>query len=178
MVMTADRECGLRRSLLSSLATVVLAVLLGCASSGPPPPSSPSPLLGQPLPGLRGLTLSGERIAPESLQDRVVVIKFFAKYCEPCTRTLPAAQRIHQRRGEVLFIGVSEDERASEAEEIARLYGLTFPVVHDRSNVLAGKFRVNELPVTFVSDRRGKIHHVLGPEQGEDALERVLDSLQ
>lgn len=178
MVMTADRRSMLRRFLLWSFGAVVMTTLLGCASSGPPPPSSPSPLLGKPLPALRGLTLSGERIAPESLQDRVVVIKFFAKYCEPCTRTLPAAQRIHQRRGDVLFIGVSEDERASEAEEIARLHGLTFPVVHDRSNVLAGKFRVNELPVTFVSDRHGKIHHVLGPDQGEDALERVLDSLQ
>lgn len=106
-----------------------------------------------------------------------MVIKFFAKYCEPCKRTLPAAQREHQQRPDVLFLGVSEDERMFDAREVIERYGVTFPVVHDRGNVLAGKFRVRELPVTFVADRDGTIRHVLGPGHAEDALARVLDSL-
>lgn len=163
-----------RRCFLFSLSTVLLA---GCVSRRPAPPSAPSPLLGKPLPKVRRPTLAGGRISTPDEVGRTVVVKFFAKYCEPCTRTLPAVQRLHEQRGDVLFVGVSEDERRAEAIEIVGLYGLSFPIVHDRGNVLAGKFRVRELPVTFVADRRGIIRYVMGPGHGEEALERVIDSL-
>lgn len=126
---------------------------------------------------VRRPTLAGGRVSTSDSGGRTIVVKFFAKYCEPCKRTLPAVQRLHRARSDVLFIGISEDERMSEAQEIVGLYGLTFPVVHDRSNVLAGKFRVNELPVTFVADRRGIIRYVMGPGHREQTLERVLDSI-
>jgi len=162
----------------SFLLVLTAALLTGCGAGGPPPPSAPSPLLGKPLPTVRRPTIAGGRISQDDTNGHTVVIKFFAKYCEPCKRTLPVAQRLHQQRGEVVFIGISEDERTSEAQELVGLYGLTFPVVHDQSNVLAGKFRVNELPVTFVADRRGTIRYVLGPGHDDQALERVLDSLE
>lgn len=164
----------IRRNVLVLLAT---SALLGCAGS-PPPPSAPSPLLGKPLPSIRRPTLAGGALATDDLAGRTVVVKFFAKYCEPCKRTLPEAQRLHETRPDVAIIGVSEDERASEAQETAQRYGLTFPVVHDRSNVLAGKFRVRELPVTFVADRTGKLRYVIGPAHHERTLEQVLDSIE
>jgi len=168
-------EMSTRRPFLVGLVGVVL--LLGCAPAAPQPASFPSPLLGKELPSVRGSTVAGGQVRPEDLKGRPVVIKFFAKYCEPCKRTLPAAQQTHVRHSDVMFLGVSEDERMSEASEIVDLYGLTFPVVHDRSNVLSGRFRVSELPVTFVVDRRGVVRYVLGPDHDEHVLDRVLDSL-
>jgi thiol-disulfide isomerase/thioredoxin len=107
----------------------------------------------------------------------VVVVEFFAKYCEPCQRTLPAAQQLHASRDDLLVIGVAEDEHPADVQEMIHRYGLTFPVVHDRANVLAGRFRVRELPVTFVADRTGTIRWVGSPDQGERDLERAVGSL-
>ena len=86
---------------------------------------------------------------------RVLVIDFFAAYCRPCQRTLPALEALHRREPELSIVGVSLDEtRRRRAQSVAR-HHLTFPVVHDAGNVLAGRFRVTELPVRSWSTGRG-----------------------
>lgn len=156
----------------------VLAALLLAAACRPagPPPSAPSPLAQQSLPDFARPTLAGDRIDTEQLRGKVVVIKFFAKYCEPCKRTLPAAQELHEKHPGVAFVGVSEDEYSSDAQALVQSYGLTFPVVHDQGNVLAGRFRVSEMPVTFVVDAQGVVQWIGGPGQGEDDLAAAIEA--
>lgn len=158
------------------LATLLLAA--ACRPAGPavPPPSAPSPLAQQSVPDFARPTLAGDRVDTETLRGKTVVIKFFAKYCEPCKRTLPAAQKLHQEHPEVAFVGVSEDEYASDAQALVQAYGLTFPVVHDQGNVLAGRFRVSEMPVTFVVDAQGVVQWVGGPAQNEDDLAAAIEA--
>lgn len=158
------------------VAAVVMVMLVGCASQAPPPPSSPSPLHRSEIPDFDRRSLDGAPIDTKALRGRVVVVEFFAEYCQPCRRTLPKAESLHRRFDDVAFIGVSEDEREAQARGLVQAYGLSFPVVHDRANVLAGRFRVSQLPVTFVIDAAGIVQWV-GPATGEDDLERVLSSL-
>ncbi len=151
--------------------------LTGCAAKSPPPPSAPSPLQGKAAPTFVRDTLDGRSVDTTKLAGRVTVLKFFAEYCEPCKRTLPAAQTLHRRYDEVAFIGISEDERRGDAVALVRQYGLTFPVVMDRGNVLSGRFRVAALPATFVLDREGTVAWVGGPGHDEDALEHAIASV-
>jgi hypothetical protein len=51
-------------------------------------------------------------------------------------------------------------------------------VIVDRGNVLAGKFRVRELPVVFVGDRQGKVVWVGGPAQKEDDLRAAIEAVR
>lgn len=157
----------------------LLAGPLSCGpkSSGAVPPSAASALSGEPAPTFKRPTLAGNMLDTEALAGRVVVVKFFAEYCEPCKRTLPEAQELHRRNDDVAFIGISEDERQSDAESVVRSFGLTFPVVMDRSNVLAGRFRVQQLPITFVIDQAGRVAWVGGPQHGRKDLQAVLDHL-
>lgn len=149
----------------------------GCAagSGRAPPASAQSPLLGKPLPTIKRRTLTGESLDSNALAGRVVVVKFFAEYCAPCKKTLPAAQAAHVARPEVTFIGVSEDEHSSTAEDMVRLYALSFPVIHDSGQVLSGRFRVSELPATFVAGKDGIVRWVGGEHQDESALGDAID---
>lgn len=157
-------------------AAVLLAALAATACGGSTlPPSAPSPLLGGPLPSFGRKTLSGA--APANLDRELVVVKFFAKFCAPCQKTLPAAQALHERRSDVTVVGVSEDETEADAREQVARYGLTFTVVHDRGNAIAGRFRITEMPHTFVADRARNVVWVGGPDQDEDDLERAIDAL-
>ncbi|HVJ21588.1 MAG TPA: TlpA disulfide reductase family protein, partial [Polyangiaceae bacterium] len=104
--------------------------------------------------------------------------KFFAEYCEPCKRTLPAAERLHHEHPEVTFVGVSADDYAATARAIRKLYGLSFPIVHDTGRSLQGRFRVTELPVTFVVDRAGVVRWVGGPAQSEKDLAQAIEVLR
>lgn len=152
---------------------VSVFMLFGCVPPGPPP-TAPSAILDKPLPKLSGRTVDGKKVQPEELANRVVVIKFFAKYCEPCKKTLPAAQRLHVDNDDVQFIGVAEDEFGADVSEMIKTYGLTFPVIHDKSNVVAGRFRVDQLPATFVTDTKGNVRWVGAPGQTEADLEAAI----
>ena len=152
-------------------AAAVAISLGGCAGDKTMPASAPSALAGKPLPTFSRRTLSGEKLDTKSLVGRVVVVKFFAEYCAPCTKTLPAAQALAAEHPGVAFIGISEDERASTAAELVTRHGLSFPVIHDAGQVLWGRFRVREMPATFVAGKDGIVRWV-GDETADEATLR------
>jgi peroxiredoxin len=121
--------------------------------------------------------IDGRAIDAARLDGKTVVVKFFAQYCEPCTRTLPAAQSLSTERPDVVVIGVAEDEDETVVRGLVSTYGLSFPIVHDRGRVLAGRFRVTELPATFVAGADGKLRWVGGPEQRPSDLERAVEAV-
>jgi cytochrome c biogenesis protein CcmG, thiol:disulfide interchange protein DsbE len=157
-----------RRTVLLALAWIAAGIHAGCGGArAQPRPPAQSPLLGKPIKHFKRRALDGRMLDTASLAGSVIVIEFFAKYCEPCARTLPEAQALSRELDEVRFIGISEDESWSQAELVAKEHGLTFPIVHDGGNVLAGRFRVSELPVTFVVDRQGIVSWVGSAEHTE-----------
>jgi thiol-disulfide isomerase/thioredoxin len=149
---------------------------MGCGHASYPP-TAPHPLVDKPLPEIHHRsTLDGAAFEMAQLAGKPVVVKFFAEYCKPCQTTLPAAERIHQSHADVVFVGIDEDESASTARDLVQRHGLTFAVIHDASNVLAGRFRVREMPVTFVVDKQGIVRWVGDERQTEEDLTRAVEA--
>jgi len=160
------------------IVSVCAALTLGCGAAATLPPSAPSELLGKPVPDFARPALDGVRIDTVKLRGNTIVLKFFAEHCEPCKRTLPAAERLHHEHPQVSFVGVSADDYAATARSVGKLYGLSFPIVHDAGRALQGRFRVTELPVTFVVDRAGMVRWVGGPAHSEKDLEQAIEVLR
>jgi len=158
------------------------ATLAGCRATMPASyarsPLSPAGEQTKALPEIRRRTLGGTTFssAEAAAEGKVVVVKFFAEYCAPCKTSLPWLERFARKNPGVAVVGVSEDERESEARALADAYGLTFPIVHDVGTALAGRFRVSEMPVTFVADAQGRIRWVGGPGQTEAQLEAAVSA--
>jgi len=141
------------------------------------PASSPSPLLHQTLPEFRRSAVSGGALFDSDAQrGHVVLVKFFAKYCAPCQRTLPSVEALHREHPDVVVVGVSEDDMEDDAAEQVQMLGLSFPVVLDRGHALAGKFRVSEMPVAFVADERGRVVWVGGPEKDAASMRAAVSA--
>lgn len=165
-------------------APALAALVSGCSAAMPPSypantlsPSGPSALDAKPLPDVKRRTLDGATFdTAEARGRKVVVVKFFAKYCEPCKRSLPWFQKFVTEHPGVAVLGIDEDERESDARDVATMFGLRFPIVHDSGNALAGRFRVSDMPITFVADRKGRIRWVGGPDQTEADLEAAVSA--
>jgi thiol-disulfide isomerase/thioredoxin len=168
----------IRKTLPLLLALTLSSVFApGCGKNAAYPPTLPHSLLDKPLPELkRWSTLDGAAVDPQSLAGRAVVVKFFASYCDPCKRTLPATERAYEAHANVVFLGISEDESSDTAKAMVSQYGLTFPVIKDRGQALFGRFRVDGLPATFVVDRAGLIRWVGGGAQSEEDLLAAIDA--
>jgi peroxiredoxin len=142
--------------------------MAGCgSSSSKAPPSAPTPLLAKPTPDFTRAALDGSRVETASLRGRVMLIDFFAEHCVPCVKSLPAIEALHRAQPNLAVVGISEDDDADGARRMVARHGLTFPVVHDPEHALAGRYRVQDLPATFVVDARGVVrwHGAVDDEQ-------------
>jgi cytochrome c biogenesis protein CcmG/thiol:disulfide interchange protein DsbE len=128
------------------------------------------------MPTIARRALDGTDVDTSELPRRPTVVKFFAKWCEPCRRTLPAFAAMAREHRDVAFVGIALDEHESDVRALVRQYALSMPVVHDRARAIAGRFRVVDLPMTFVSGADGTIRWVGGAEQSESDLEAAVRS--
>src|SRR3954451_14493328 len=114
-----------------------------CAHQNSPPPAAPpsssSRMLDVPLPAFHRPTLQGGTFDSAPAPGRVLVIDFFAAYCRPCQRKLPALEALHRRQPGLSIVGISLDETGDAARKSVARHHLTFPIVHDPGNVLAGR---------------------------------------
>ena len=99
--------------------------------------------------------LNGVDVALHSQRGAMVLVHFFATWCEPCRDELPALRRLFARSADVgvtvLAVSVAEvDERVRRFFETMPV---NFPVLLDRDRAVAKAWAVDTLPTTFVLDR-------------------------
>lgn len=119
--------------------------------------------VGSEAPAWGAPTLEGDTIRLADLHGRVVVLNFWATWCTPCVREMPALQRLHDRlrnRG-LSVVAVSIDVGAGARDAVRDFvdeFDLTFTILHDAPESVEDIFGVTGLPVTFVIDRNGRIY--------------------
>jgi cytochrome c biogenesis protein CcmG, thiol:disulfide interchange protein DsbE len=158
---------------------VALLLLPACASRRPGPrPPAPA---GLPL-ELVAQDLSGREVRLPASRGRVLVVDFFASWCEPCRAQFPRLDRLaRELRAEGLdVVGVSFDEEREAAQGFAAQTGVSFPVLWDRGgDRLAAPLRIERLPTTLLVDRGGTVRgvHLCYDVRGGDRLEQEVRAL-
>ena len=107
----------------------------------------------------------GGSMSLAQLRGHPVVLNFWASWCLPCKSEAPALERAWQRyRGRIDFIGIDDEDFASEARTFVSAHGLTFPILSDGPGDVTGSYGISQLPETYVVDASGKIvAHFAGP---------------
>jgi cytochrome c biogenesis protein CcmG/thiol:disulfide interchange protein DsbE len=145
----------------AAVAIVVLGLLAYSIATGPSAP----PQVGAPVPDFQLTTLDGQEISLNALQGQVVVVNFFASWCEPCREEAPALEAAwgtYQDQG-VQFIGIAYKDAKSRAQAFLTEFGATYPSAVDPANRTARAYGVTGVPETFVIDRQGQLtRHILG----------------
>jgi cytochrome c biogenesis protein CcmG/thiol:disulfide interchange protein DsbE len=134
---------------------VALALLLTTAF----PALADGLAVGQVAPPIALNTLDGKRIDTQELRGKVVIVTFWATWCEPCRAELPLLARYvneHAAQG-LVVLGFSLDppDQLDKVHVIAD--SLNFPVGLLGDPHVPGYGRIWHLPVSFTIDRQGRL---------------------
>jgi cytochrome c biogenesis protein CcmG/thiol:disulfide interchange protein DsbE len=102
---------------------------------------------------------SGRSESLSSLRGHVVMVDFFAGWCDACQLDAGVVQSAERRLQKVggTVIGVTFDDSSSDARSYMKRYHLSFPVLRDANGTLASAYGVTAVPETFIINAKGRI---------------------
>jgi thiol-disulfide isomerase/thioredoxin len=121
---------------------------------------------GAPAPQIALQVVGGGTSDLHAERGKVVVVNFWATWCEPCKSEMPGLQQLADELRDRSFMLYSVDlqEDAPQVEAFQRQYGLNLYAVLDDNGEVTRAYGVRALPATFLIDRQGVVRQQrLGP---------------
>jgi cytochrome c biogenesis protein CcmG/thiol:disulfide interchange protein DsbE len=115
--------------------------------------------VGHSAPNFSRADLTHRKIVLSSYRGKIVLLNFWATWCEPCLTEMPTFVEWQKQYGSRNFqvIGISMDDAAPEVIATVSRLKLNYPVLMGDEYLGADYGGVLGLPVTFLIDRDGKI---------------------
>ncbi|MCJ8275820.1 MAG: TlpA family protein disulfide reductase [Bdellovibrionales bacterium] len=122
-------------------------------------------------------SIEGEEIAFSSLRGKVVILSFWATWCEPCVDEFPSfIKLLDQFPDKIKLLAISQDNDEKDVRkfiEAFKGYRQNLVVAMDEGKALGKAFGVDRLPEGFVFDQEGRlVKKIIGIQDwaSEDAL--------
>ena len=92
-------------------------------------------------------------------RGKVVLVNFWATWCEPCREELPSIERLRASLADRPFavLAVQMGGSPRTARDIAAELGLHFPVLLDGDSTVTSNWKVNVLPTSFLVGPDGAV---------------------
>jgi cytochrome c biogenesis protein CcmG/thiol:disulfide interchange protein DsbE len=154
---------------------VVLLLLAYSLATGPSAPLQP----GELAPSFKLNSLEGDQIDLDDQLGKVVVVNFFASWCDPCRQEAADLEQTwdqYQSEG-VRFFGIAYKDASSKVQAFLDQFGVTYPCALDPGGRTARAYGLTGVPETFVINGQGQLHrHIVGPVD-QDELGLVIDQV-
>ena len=134
---------------------------------------------GNKAPDFTAELIDGSSLALPDLKGKPVIINFWATWCGPCVREMPAFERLKENYGDDIgIIAVNCGDDADTVKDFVDENGYTFPVALDENYEVAMLYPSNSIPYTVVLDANGKITHVsTGAYDADTMYDRYKEAL-
>lgn len=125
--------------------------------------------------------LKGKTHKLEDYRGKVVMVQFWATWCPPCLKEMPAMQRLEKKMAGKPFaiLAVNMGESGKDVGEFANKMKIGFPVLLDEEGNGVGNWKVFVAPSTFLLDPQGNVRYTLqgGAEWDEPVYIKAINEL-
>jgi peroxiredoxin len=111
--------------------------------------------VGRPAPPLDAKLLDGTSFSLASETGKVVIVNFWATWCQPCRAEMPAlnAYFLQHRAEGLVVLGISIQSDRKAVQKVMSAF--SYPAALGSDANFNGYGRISRIPLTFVIDRHG-----------------------
>lgn len=116
---------------------------------------------GDAAPDFTASLADGSTFTLSEQQGKVVLLNFWATWCGPCVREMPAFEKLHTEYEEdavILAVNCLEDTGTVDAFIAENEY--TFPIAYDTEGSVSMRYPTQGIPYTLVIDGEGIIQKI------------------
>jgi cytochrome c biogenesis protein CcmG, thiol:disulfide interchange protein DsbE len=97
-------------------------------------------------------------VALNHFNGKVVMLNFWATWCPPCRKEIPALEAIEKAHsGTLEVIGVSVFCSTSSTEQFYREMAINYPMIYGSFDLMDKYWQVSTIPTTFLIDKEGLV---------------------
>jgi peroxiredoxin len=128
-------------------------------------------------PEFAGVTSEGKNASLAGLRGRVILLNFWATWCQECRTEMPMFEQLHRELSAqgLAVVGINAREGTPTIRDYAKDLGLTFPLILDPKGKINTAYGVIGLPTTFLIGRDGRpVALAIGPREWNGKPARTL----
>ena len=133
--------------------------------------------VGKPL-AIQFKALDGREVDLAKLRGKVVLLDFWATWCGPCIKELPAVKSAFAKFNAKGFeiIGISLDQERPELEKLVAEEKMSWPQYFEggEKNKFADEFQIASIPTMWLVDKKGNLRDLNGQENLAAKVEKLL----
>jgi thiol-disulfide isomerase/thioredoxin len=136
--------------------------------------------VGKPI-RLAGATTTGGNVNIDAYRGKVVLVHYWATWCEPCLADLAKIKELYAKYGRAGFapIGVNLDTSRSDAVSYLEQHKLPWPQLYEPGSLdgrLANELGILTLPTMLLLDRKGRVvNRNIHATELENEVKKYLD---
>ena len=119
-----------------------------------------SPIPGALAPDFSLCQLNGEPFRLSAYRGEVVLLDFWATWCEPCQEEIPRFVDLQDKYGQqgLQIIGISMDDSSDPVRDFSQRFRMNYPVVMGNAKIGELYGGVLGLPIAFLVGRDGRVY--------------------
>jgi thiol-disulfide isomerase/thioredoxin len=141
----------------------------------------PAGEVGSRLPEFSVKDLQGHEISSDDLRGKVVLIDFWATWCQPCKKEMPGYQKLVDRHGPsgLAVIGFKFDTMMDMEDPVlfAKKIGVRYPLAVAADDLKQKFGGIEGLPTTLLYDRKGILRKKIIGFEYTNVIESALKPL-
>lgn len=122
-------------------------------------------------------TLDGSPLDLHSQRGKVVILNFWASWCQPCMEEAPHLQGFYEKNTqdvEILAVNVTTKDTVKDARSFVENFQLTFPILLDEDGSVSTMYGAFTFPTTVILNREGVIIKQIAGPVDEAYLEKLV----
>lgn len=113
---------------------------------------------GQPAPPFKVIATSGQPLTLANYKGYVLILDFFASWCQPCKRSIPQIMELNRKYGKqgLQILGLSLDEDKDDLIEFVTPLKLNYPAALANEELI-NEYGLRSIPTLFIINKKGVI---------------------